>query len=74
MVCKTCEKLLAAYQISVRSYSEATGNLKGATKDDLIFAMEDTERLHKSCREAHARLLEHWRASHNAARAAGDKL
>jgi len=74
MACKTCEKLLAAYQISVRVYSEATGNLRGATADDLKCAMEDAERLHGSCREAHVRLLEHWRTDHDAARAAGDKF
>lgn len=74
MVCITCVTLLAAYQISVHVYSEATCKLRGAIKDDMRYAMQDIERLHRSCREAHERLLDHWRADHDSAPAASDKF
>ena len=65
MLCKTCDSLLAAYELMIRRYTNAARQLAGTFGGDFTRAYTEAERLRAACQEASDKLMDHWRAAHN---------
>jgi hypothetical protein len=65
MVCKTFERLLAAYEGAVKGYTAAARNLNGMLCDDFRVGFEQDEKLRQTCTNANHELMDHWRKEHS---------
>jgi hypothetical protein len=64
MDCETCGDLIAAYECSVKLYTEPMQDMAELAEDDFQLALEGLERLRVKCREARDALVEHWHQDH----------